>query len=358
MQILLTAINFLLLILLTVALFNALTSPRLSRAPLPENRPSVSLLVPACDCDMTITACLRGLLAQDYPNIEILVLAYGSTGDDIHEVVQWIAQEEARLRLIAGQSRPQGWTDFNWACHQLAAEASGDVLIFTRADILHTPEAVHNTIGWIEGWELDLATAFPQRVPRTFRERLISPVLELPLYGFIPTLLYHAVGSSLFAVANDGWMAFTRNGYDALGGHAAVKSERFESAELFRNAKARRLKALVLAGTGVLFASCEQALHGTSDEITGGFYGFTRGSSGTLPAAAALLLALFVLPYALLALPVYTIPALFAISLNIAFRFVIAVNFKQPLIDGILLHPFGVLLTLFTCLNPAPKKQF
>ncbi|MDH7490097.1 MAG: glycosyltransferase family 2 protein, partial [Anaerolineae bacterium] len=56
-------------------LYNLRFMPRLpSDNPLPERLPLVSVLVPARNEERNIGACLESLRAQDYPNLEILVL--------------------------------------------------------------------------------------------------------------------------------------------------------------------------------------------------------------------------------------------------------------------------------------------
>lgn len=48
-------------------------------APEPSQWPSLALLVPACDEEATIGACIEALLACDYPGVEIHILSDGST---------------------------------------------------------------------------------------------------------------------------------------------------------------------------------------------------------------------------------------------------------------------------------------
>ena len=47
------------------------------------------------------------------------------------------ADDTARLgaRVLCGVPLPPGWVGKSWACEQMAGAASGDVLIFTDADV-------------------------------------------------------------------------------------------------------------------------------------------------------------------------------------------------------------------------------
>ena len=95
------------------------------------NAPLVSLLVPARNEEGTIGNCLRSLLGQDYPNLEVLVLDDGSSDGTVSEVRRVAG---SRGRVLTGAPLPPGWTGKNWACHQLSQAARGDLLLPIDAD--------------------------------------------------------------------------------------------------------------------------------------------------------------------------------------------------------------------------------
>ena len=86
----------------------------------------VSLLIPARNEEGFIGDCLRSLLIQDHPNIEIVVLDDYST-DRTKTIVESIGE---RVKLIPSSPLPNGWTGKNWACHQLSQHATGEVFFF------------------------------------------------------------------------------------------------------------------------------------------------------------------------------------------------------------------------------------
>src|SRR3972149_1006586 len=108
--------------------------------PLPESlkksTPLVSILIPARNEAENIKRCLRSLLKQDYPNIEILVLDDNSD-DGTSISVKKLAEKDKRIRLIAGKPLKKGWLGKCYACWQLSKYAKGKYLIFTDADTLH-----------------------------------------------------------------------------------------------------------------------------------------------------------------------------------------------------------------------------
>ncbi len=51
-----------------------------------------------------------------------------------------------KIKLINGSDLPEGWLGKNWACHQLAKEASGEYLLFIDADVRLNEKAVASAI--------------------------------------------------------------------------------------------------------------------------------------------------------------------------------------------------------------------
>lgn len=95
-------------LLLLITIFNAITAPQLRKSPQPVAFPRVSVLVPARNEAENIGNCLSGLLAQDYPDVEIIVLDDHST-DETAEIAHRWQQRSPNLRLISGAPLPDGW---------------------------------------------------------------------------------------------------------------------------------------------------------------------------------------------------------------------------------------------------------
>ena len=128
-------------VLLLIALLNVWTLRRATRHKTAARLPKVSMLVPARNEEVTIERCIRSLLAQDYPDFEVLVLDDGST-DRTRAIVRALAGADPHLTALDGCPLPEGWLGKNWACAQLAARATGELLCFTDADTVCRPEAL------------------------------------------------------------------------------------------------------------------------------------------------------------------------------------------------------------------------
>ena len=339
-----------LLFLLAVTVLNACTAPMLRRAPSAERTPRVSVLVPARDEERNIQGCLEGLLSQNYSDFEIVVLDDNSQ-DSTRELVRGVCERDSRVRLVEGDPLPEGWLGKNWACHQLSHEATGEILIFTDADNRHAPEAVANTVGWMDRLGLGLFSAFPQQITLGAAEQLAVPIVDMFVYSGLPLWLTYYTRSPSVSAANGQWIAFTRTAYDQIGGHEAVRGQLVEDVELSRLAKRNGIRTLTAAGTGVVLGR----MYRSAAEVWEGFSKNLFGLMGykTIPFFLTLL-ALFcgcVLPYLLVWQPSVAALAGTAIGTNILLRFILALKYKHPVWTSLVLHPIGMLLILAIGIN-------
>ena len=64
----------------------------------------VTLVVPACNEEGSITGCLRSLLAQDWPALEVLVVDGASTHPTA-DIVSRLAASDPRIRLLRNERK-------------------------------------------------------------------------------------------------------------------------------------------------------------------------------------------------------------------------------------------------------------
>lgn len=214
---------FLILGLLT-AIGNHFVIRRLDRYPSAERFPFVSVLVPARNEEANIEACVVSLLAQDYPNFEVLVLDDHST-DNTPRILARLKRGHPRLRVLTGEPLPPGWLGKHWACHQLAQAAAGELLLFTDADTRHAPDALRASVSALLAEKADLVTAFPHEEAITWGEKLIVPFISLGIFCFLPIGLIRRFRWSAVSVTIGQFMLFRRTAYEAVGGYEAVRDQ-------------------------------------------------------------------------------------------------------------------------------------
>lgn len=239
-----------LVVMLALVLWNALVFPRL-RAGQKRNAPLVSVLIPARNEADVIAATVTRLLAQTAARFEVLVLDDNST-DGTGDIARAAAAGDARLKVLNGAPLPSGWLGKNWACAQLAEAAHGDWLVFTDADVRWEPDALNALIAEARVNEADVATVWPTQITETWGERLVVPLMSMVILAYLPAALVHGTPWPAFAAANGQCLAFRRRAYDAVGGHAAVRSSIVEDIALARLAKQRGFRLRMIDGAGLV----------------------------------------------------------------------------------------------------------
>lgn len=257
---------FLLLVTVQIALnWRLFVAPRPRRFEPGGKSPLVSVLIPARNEARRIEPCLRSMLAQDYPNYEIVVLDDHSEDDTARVVLAhgFSRDPDGARRLLDSRPLPSGWTGKSWACHQLAGAARGDYLLFTDADTTHDPTALGAFIGHALDSDAALLSAWPRQVTGTWSEHAVIPLVYVLLLGALPHYLLrrlqrrpeYARGTSpgtleSLGAANGQFILFRRNVYDEIGGHAAVRDHLVEDVALGRLVAAR-------TGEGMRLINCD-----------------------------------------------------------------------------------------------------
>ncbi|WNG33744.1 glycosyltransferase [Archangium violaceum] len=143
--------------------------PRLGApgAPEPIRRPRVSLVIPACNEADTLEAAVASRLAQDYPELEV-VLVDDRSNDGTSALVDRIAAADARVKALHITHLPEGWLGKLHALHRGAEAATGDWLLFTDADVHFAPDTVRRAMALCEARSWDFLTVLFRLRPTSF----------------------------------------------------------------------------------------------------------------------------------------------------------------------------------------------
>jgi hypothetical protein len=82
-----------------------------------------------------------------------------------------------------------------------------------------------------------LLTVWPRQRCATWGERLVVPLVDLLLLANLPHPLVRALPFASLAAANGQLMAWRRDAYERVGGHAALRGEVLEDVRLAQRAK-------------------------------------------------------------------------------------------------------------------------
>jgi len=228
-------------VILVILISNIWISRRARHHAPPHELPMISVLVPARNEEKNIADCLQSLLAQDYPCFEVLVLDDQSS-DGTLEILKRIATSKPGLHVLDGKTPPENVVGKNWACSQLALQASGELLLFTDADTRHSPEMLRAVVTALIGEQADLLTGYPRQLVHSWGERLLVPFFSWVLFSFIPLVLGYRLQLPALSSAVGQLMLFRRDAYLAIGGHESVSTSMVDDMSLARRIKSARLR--------------------------------------------------------------------------------------------------------------------
>ena len=324
-------------------------NPRDYRRPAPRvwrsDAPLVSILVPARNEAANIEPCLEGLLAQDYPRFELLVLDDGST-DDTAARVERLAARDPRLRVVRGRGLPPGWAGKTHACWQLVQEAQGEWLLFLDADTRHSADLLSRAMGAASEGETDLLSTFPRQEIGSVGEAITVPMIFWLVFTLLPIRQVGESPQPTLVAACGQFLLARADAYRTTGGHGAIPASLHDGLHLARLFKrqGRRVRLADLSGS----ISCR--MYQGWPECWQGFSRNAFQALGSLPLLIVLTLLkalLFLAPYVSLAAgiaagwPTWSWLALGQVALLVTIHLGLHRRFKYPWF-AVLLHPVSV----------------
>ncbi|HEX9678182.1 glycosyltransferase [Nitrososphaera sp.] len=192
--------------------------------------PKVSVVLPARNEEKYVARCLDTLLAQDYPNFEVIAINDSSI-DGTGEIIERYARNDRRVVPVSTPPKPEGWAGKNWACIQGYERATGDYLFFTDADTEHSPTALSLAVGHMLAEGLDALTAIPKLICKDLWTRITLPGLSTFLHTRFSPLRVNDPGQKTGYFFGS-FFVITRKTYEAVGTHVAVREELVEDGAL------------------------------------------------------------------------------------------------------------------------------
>jgi chlorobactene glucosyltransferase len=215
-------------------------------APAPAGGPLISIIMPARNEARNIGRSVPALLAQTYPNLEIIVVDDQST-DATPQILADLAARDPRLIVTRGAALPPGWRGKPHALAQGEALAHGEWLCFIDADTFATPELVAAAYAAAEAHAADLFTILTNQRLGSFWEKVVMPVvLSGMAFGFPPDRVNDPRRPD--AVANGQFILIRRKVYEAVGGHTALRGSLVEDKALAETVKRAGYRLLLADG--------------------------------------------------------------------------------------------------------------
>jgi len=258
--------------------------------------PKVSMLVAARNESANIERCLRSLLAQNYPNLEIIAINDRSD-DDTGQIIDRVAAEsQGRLTAVHVQEVLAGWLGKPNAMRTGMKHATGELLCFTDADCnFICPDTIGIAVQYAREHNVDLFSVLPVLETSSFWEHVLQPVCSaVMMVWFRPERVNNPRDPR--AYANGAFMLFTRECYDAIGGHESARGNVNEDMVFARLVKAKGLRLNVVQNADLYRTRMYENFRATYRGWSRIFYG-CFAKLGLVIAAAAMVLLMSILPY-------------------------------------------------------------
>ena len=217
--------------------------------PEPQRWPKLSVIVPARNEADKLEPAARTLLASDYPDLEIVLIDDRST-DTTGEIIDRLADDDARVRAVHVTELPDGWLGKVHAMHAALRHAGGEFVLFTDADVHFSPGALRKSVAYCQRRGLDHLAALPGLFPSSL---LLDAMISVFLRQFIAFI------SRPWAVGKPGSRAYTgvgafnlvrRSAFDATEGFEWLRMEVADDMGLALLLKRSGARAAVVSAVG------------------------------------------------------------------------------------------------------------
>jgi dolichol-phosphate mannosyltransferase len=248
----------LLLVLLARLMPGRNRRPPIAPRTTPRRDTTVSVIVATLNEARRIGPCLEGLMQQQEPLLEVLVVDSRST-DGTRELVQAAAARDPRIRLITDDPLPAGWVGKVWALETGLREARGEWVLGIDADTVPAPGLVGAVVDAVEQDRYDVASFSPQFRDQKPTERFVQPAM-------LVTLVYRcgAAGAKQpppdRVLANGQCFVSRRDLLVKHGGYAPARASFCDDVTLARHLAANGARVGFLDGSKIIQVSAYTSL--------------------------------------------------------------------------------------------------
>jgi glycosyltransferase involved in cell wall biosynthesis len=259
------------------------------------NCPRMSVIFAARDEAEKLPAALATLVAVDYPNLEIVAVDDRST-DGTDEILDEFAARHPQLKVVHVRELPKGWLGKPHALQSGYEASTGEVIVFTDADVRFQADAL-------------------RRVAALFREKKLDHLAllgDLDRSGFWDTVVISFFGMG-FQLATDpynvsnpnsrsyvGVGAFqmvSRSAYEKSGTHRRLAMEVIDDMKLGKIVKLAGFRSSVAVAQHFVSVEWHLGLRNLVKGLEKNFFAGAQFRVGTVGLQLLALLGMNVLPF-------------------------------------------------------------
>jgi len=212
----------------------------------PPTWPKVTAVIPARNEALGIAECIASLLRQDYQGEWAVILVDDDSSDGTAAIASCTAAavgEQARLRVIAGQHLPAGWTGKLWGVKQGIEAArtiadAPDYLLLTDADIVYESNVLKSLVAHATNQKLVLTSLMVKLRCESLSERSLIPAFIFFFQMLYPFSWVNRMDRATAAAAG-GCMLVRADVLRQAGGIDAIRGALIDDCALAKILKAR-----------------------------------------------------------------------------------------------------------------------
>jgi hypothetical protein len=257
--------------------------------------PLLSVVVAARDEAQTIESAVGSILAQTYPRLEVIV-GNDRSSDGTGDVLDRMAQDDPRLKVVHNRFIPRGWLGKNHVLHLGAVKASGELILFSDADVILEPSTLARAVAYMEREELDHLVVAPDlRVPGYWGGALLA------FFSFVFSMLVRPwLVRDPRSRAHVGIGAFNlvrTDSYRSVGGHSQLAMRPDDDMKLGKVLKEAGFRQELVFGEGMVAVDWYPGLRGMIRGLEKNSFAAVEYSLAAVLALGALTITLHVWPW-------------------------------------------------------------
>jgi hopene-associated glycosyltransferase HpnB len=199
---------------------------------------TVAVVIPARNEVETIGRTVASLAAQNFPGALHIFLVDDHSVDGTTEIARASAGLDL-LTVVAAPPLAAGWTGKTWAMAEGVRHAESfhpDYVLFSDADIAHSPDGVANLVARAEAGGYDLVSWMVKLRSETFAEKALIPAFVFFFFMLYPPAWTESARRKTAGAAGGcillRWTALTR-----IGGITAIRGELIDDCALAKAVK-------------------------------------------------------------------------------------------------------------------------
>jgi glycosyltransferase involved in cell wall biosynthesis len=314
--------------------------------------PRVSIIVPARNEAAMIETAVRSLLTIDYQDYELVVVDDRSE-DATGEILDRLKSEYgARLIVVHLQELPPCWLGKSHAMWIAAREATGEWILFSDADVVHSPEALRRAVHYAVQERADHLVLLPTMLMESLGERMMVSFFQAmfifahrPWKVRDPRARRDAMGVGAFNLVR-------RSAYEKIGTYQSMRLSVVDDMRLGEKIKQAGLASRVAFGEGMVCIRWADGARGVVQNLTKNFFAHLHYNVAFAVMAALGLLWLHLGPWFGTAFATGWARAGYVLALASLLTVYAAMGRRTRIGAGyVLLHPVASVFMVFTLLR-------